>query len=239
VNGPLKITKSGTYSGLDVHGFVYVEAPNVIIRNSIIRGGTATNSIGLINDVTGKGTNLLVEDSELVPEHPSYYIDGITGWSYTARRVNIHGTVDGAKIFGNDTVIQDSWIHSLGYFAHDPMQNNGPSHNDAVQVLGGRNLLIEHNTLEGGANSALQVTQSHSAVSNLRLTDNWAGGGACTVNLQDAPLTSMSGIRVDHNRFLKTSTYKCAIIAYEGVSFVNEANTWSGTTTPVTVVRRA
>ena len=236
--GNLTLDKPGTYTNLDIHGFVYVTAPNVTLQNSIIRGGVATGDTALVTDVTGQGTNFVLRNSELVPEHPSVFIDGIAGWDYTAVGLNIHGTVDGAKIFGNNTSIRDSWIHDLVYYASDPNQNATGSHNDAVQILGGANLSLVHNTLEGGGNSAVQVTQSHGTVSNFSLRDNWLSRGACTVNLQDAPLSSMDGISIDHNRFAPDSRYNCAIIAFAGVSYDNRDNTWSNGTAPIATVRR-
>jgi hypothetical protein len=240
VNGALHITQSGTYSGLDIHGFVYIEAPNVTLKNSIIRGGTATNSVGLVNDYVASATNFVLQDSELAPSNPSVYIDGIQGANYTALRVNIHGTVDGAKMNGNNSSIKSSWIHDLKSFSSDPYQNGGPSHGDGVQVLGGQNLTIAGNNIVGGNNSALQVTQTTGVVSNLALSSNWLGGGTCTVNLQDAPLSSMSGISVDHNQFSHTSSANCAIIAFTGVNFTNLDNTWDdGTAGTPNVIRRS
>ena len=227
MNGDLNITTAGaTYSGLDIHGFVYVKAPNVTIENSIIRGGTPTTSVGLVNDLVATGTNFTLRDSELVPSTPNVYIDGIHGANYTAIRVNIHGTADGAKMFGDDSTIEESWIHDLQAFASDPYQGGGASHDDAVQVLGGHNLRIVNNTLSGGNNSAVQVTQTTGSVTNLTIDGNVVGGGACSVNLQDAPLTSMSGITVDNNVFTHTSQYNCPITAYAGTTFSHLGDTW-------------
>src|SRR5471032_2131868 len=42
MDGNLTITTAGaTYSGLDIHGFVSVQAPDVTIKDSVIRGGVA------------------------------------------------------------------------------------------------------------------------------------------------------------------------------------------------------
>jgi hypothetical protein len=239
VNGDLTITTAGaTYSGLDIHGFVYVEAPNVTLQDSIVRGGTPTTSIGLVNDTLGTGTNFTLRDSELAPSAPNVYIDGIHGANYTAIGVNIHGTVDGAKMFGDNSTIEQSWIHDLHAFASDPYQGGGASHDDDVQVLGGHNLRIINNTLAGGNNSAVQVTQTTESVTNLTIDGNLAGGGACTVNLQDAPLSSMSGISVDNNVFTHTSQYNCPITAYAGVSFSHTGDTWSDGVGTVAVVMK-
>jgi hypothetical protein len=234
-SGDWTISTPGVYSGFDVHGVVRVTASDVTIKNSILRGGVATSDIGIVNAIYGTH-NVVIEDSEIVPEYPSAYIDGVTGGGYTLRRVDIHGTVDGAKIFGDNTTITQSWIHDLTHYASDPNQGGAASHNDDVQVLGGRNLLISGNTLVGASNSAMQVTQTRSAVAYLTFTGNWAGYGACTVNLQDKPLTSMSQISLTNNKFGKNSTYGCAIISYPGVTYTSSGNTWLDGTAPVAVV---
>ena len=237
--GNWTIATPGTYSNLDIHGFVHIAAPNVTIVNSIIRGGVATGATGLLTIMATTSTNFVIRDSELVPEHPSVYIDGVTGWNYTALRVNIHGVVDGAKIFGDNATIRDSWIHDLTSYASDPAQHGGPSHGDSIQVLGGHNLKIIHNSLPGGNNAALQVTQTVMAVSALTFAHNWTGGGSCSVNLQDAPLAAMNGISVEDNNFWKTSTYNCSILAYAGVTYTDVDNTYIDGGGQVTRIRRA
>jgi hypothetical protein len=239
--GDMVITTPGaTYDALDIHGFVTIRAANVTIKRSIIRGGVAgTSNVGIVTDIDPAGTNFQLLDSELVPEHPSVAIDGIKGGNYVLTRINIHGTVDGAKVFGNNATIQHSWVHDTVAYAHDPYQGNGPSHNDGVQVLSGRTINIRGNTIQGGSNSALQVTQGNGAVSALSFSGNWADGGACTVNVADAPLATMSGINVSYNQFGHTSYYKnCAIIVSAGVSMTAISNVWAGTTSPVAITPR-
>src|SRR5207237_8813035 len=52
-NGDLTIDTAGaTYSNLDIHGYVKVNAPNVTIKNSIIRGGAGAPGNGIVNDTT-------------------------------------------------------------------------------------------------------------------------------------------------------------------------------------------
>lgn len=241
--GNLVITTPGaSYDSLDIHGFVFVEAPNVTISRSIIRGGVAKTgtSTGLVVDIDSAGTNFVLKDSELVPEHPSVAIDGIQGSNYTLARVDIHGTVDGAKVFGNNVTIEQSWLHGTVSYAHDPYQNNGPTHNDAIQVLGGKNIVVTGNTVQGGTNSALQITQDHSAVSGFAFTDNWVDGGGCSANIADKPLSSMSGITVTDNTFGHATTYKdCAIVVSSGVAMTDSGNVWADTNQPVAVTPRA
>jgi hypothetical protein len=239
VNGDYKITAPGTYSTLDIHGFVTVQANNVTITNSVVRGRSTTNEVGLINNIFGN-TGLIVKYTTLVPTYPAPGIDGVKGWNYTLDHVNIRGTTDGAKIYGNNVVIKYSYIHDLKYFTSDPSQGGKPTHNDGVQVLGGRYITITTNTIRAATsyNSALQVTQTKGSASGLVFTYNWAGGGACTLNITAKPLTSMSGVNLSYNHFYNDSKYGCSMIIDKSVSYTASGNTMISTTAAPKTVRR-
>ena len=235
-NGDLTITTAGaTYSGLDVHGFVMVEAPNVTIKDSIIRGGVAPNDIGLVNDTDNSATNFLIEDSELVPMDPSVQIDGIKGWNYTALRLNIHGTTDGAKMYGPNATMEDSFIHGLVTYAHDPDQGGNESHNDGVQILSGSNLKIIDNTIEGGTNTAVMITQDHGTTNGVLIDSNWLSGGACTINMTPKPLGSLNAITVTNNIFTDDSTNHCPILDTTQTNLTTSGNVFAGSGAPVPV----
>jgi hypothetical protein len=237
--GDLVITTAGaTYDALDIHGFVSIKAPNVTIKRSIIRGGVAQDgsSVGVVTDTSSAGTNFVLEDSEIVPEHPSVAIDGIKGWNYTLNRVDIHGTVDTAKVYGDNATIKNSWLHGTVYYDHDPYQDGGHTHNDGVQVLSGTNIHILHNTITGAYNAAMQVTQGHGAVSSLWFDNNWADGGGCTVNLNNTPMPTMKAITVSENRFgHDTRNPNCPIIATQATQLVATGNVWDDTGNPAAV----
>lgn len=190
VDGNVVVTEPGTVlENLDIHGFVQVRAENTVIRNSIIRGGVATGDTGLVN-VTTAGASLMMEDSTLIPESPSYRIDGVRGSNFTLRRVDISGTVDGIHIHGSTEVndggnvrVESSWLHDFVFYENDPRHSDG-SHNDAIQVIGGKNIEITGNTLTGARNAAVQVTQGRNVVGNLTLDRNWADqGGALSTSI--------------------------------------------------------
>jgi hypothetical protein len=238
-DGNITITKAGTVlQDLDVHGFVIVEASNVTIERSIVRGGISHFDTALVKVVSG--TNVLVEDSELVPEYPSVQIDGIRGANYTALRDNIHGTTDGSKVTGDNVTISDSYVHDLPFWAHDPDQHGNPAHNDGVEIFVGKNLHITDNAfyIATYGNSAMQVNQNLGTVTDLHFTGNYADGGHCTVNLVNIPRSSMTGIQVDDNRFGRdTSIANCAIFAEYGVTLTDVNDVWDDTGLPVTLRR--
>lgn len=232
-DGDLTASTAGAfYSGLDIHGFVKVEAPGVTIENCIIRGGVATSDTALVTDTSSAATGLLIEDSELVPASPSVYIDGIDGWNYTALRVDIHGTTDGAKIFGPNASVQHSYIHGLVTYAHDPDHQNGQSHNDDVQVLSGSNVRILSNDLEGGSNSAIQVTQDHGVLSDVLIDGNWADAGDVTINIANKPLPSLDAVTVTNNIFGRAATTGCQILYTSAVSINLSGNVYADSGLP-------
>ena len=142
-----------------------------------------------------------------MPADPSINIDGIDGWNYTALRLNIHGTVDGAKMFGPNATMQDSWIHDLVTYWNDPSHADGVSHNDDVQILSGSNLRVIGNDLEGGHNSAIQISQDNGPLTDVMIDGNWADAGNVTFNIANKPLASLSGHHGDQQPLRARSRY--------------------------------
>lgn len=230
-------TAGQVVDGVDIHGYVTIAAPNVTIKNSIIRGGAAATSPKAVVS-TGQGASgTTIEDSEIVPSNPGTWLDGVSASDATLLRVNIHGAVDGVKAFDNVTV-QDSYIHDLSWYASQP-NGAGQTHNDAVQTYeGNRNVTLRHNTLNPGknGNSAYQVTQDMGNVAtNLRVEDNWLDGGGCTLNFshKGGP-TPMTGIYVTNNRFGRGSAFNCPIlISTQTLLSANSGNVWDDTDTAI------
>jgi len=212
--GDLVLSTPGqVVDGLDIHGFVKVAAPNVTIRNSIIRGYSTTIQRALLSNTTS-GASVLVEDSELVAASPSPYIDGVRGSNITVRRSEIHGVIDTFHIFGNNVTIEGSWLHGNVHFENDPLQDNTPSHDDSVQIQIGSNIRITGNTIEGAFNSGIQFTQDEGLVSDVQIVKNWADGGGCTVNFAEKGKGPFLGIVITDNVFGRDMRVSdCAIIA--------------------------
>ena len=235
--GDITITQAGTHlDALDIHGFVTIKAPNVTISRSIVRGGKATHNIGLVTNYTPTATNFLLTDSELVPEFPSVWLDGMKGSNFTVRRVDAHGTVDNVKVHGDNATVESSWLHDSSYFASDPNQGGGPTHNDGVQILGGDDIRVVGNDISGASNAAIQVTQDYRAVTNTSVNGNWLDGGACSVNLHNkgngaasAPMT----LELRNNRFGRVHRYvDCAVISQTLVTVEHVGNVWDDSGLP-------
>ncbi len=170
------------------------------VKNSIIRGGTGNNGLGIVSDVSNTATNFLLEDSEVVPQYPVVNLDDVKGWNYTLLRDNIHGSVDGLKMYGNNATVQDSWIHDLVTYAHDPAQNNGPSHSDGVQILSGTNLKVIGNNIEGQPNSTVIITQDNGPVSNVLDRRELAQRARLAAGRHGQPAQQAAGVVVRHHR---------------------------------------
>jgi PKD repeat protein len=242
VDGDVVITTPGTVlDRVDVRGFVQVRAANVTIRRSVIRGGVATVDTGLVN-VTTAGASLVMEDSTLIPQSPSYRIDGVRGSNFTLRRVEITGTVDGVHVHGSTDVndggnvrVESSWLHDFTFYPNDPRHSDG-SHNDAVQIIGGKGIALVGNTLTGANNAAVQVTQNRNVVANVTMDRNWADNGGCTFNVNRNPRAVMSGIVMTGNRFGRaTRNSNCAIVISRDQPHTSSGNVWLDNGQAVTI----
>jgi hypothetical protein len=224
-DGDITITKDGTaLTNLDIHGFVTVRAKNVTITNCIVRGGKSKGvATGLITDYGFAG--LVITDTRVVPEFPSVYFDGIKGSEFTARRVHVSGNVDSVKIHGNNVTIENSLLENTTYYASDPAQGGGPTHNDNIQILFGQNLKITGNTIRGATNFAILGAASRGNT-NLVVNGNWLDGGHCTVKLQIlngwAETATVANNKFGPNRKISS----CAFTAYPAVKLAASGNTF-------------
>lgn len=222
--GDITVVEPGTVlDGLDVHGRIDIRAENVTIRNTRVRGsGNATFTTGLITCYHARCVNALVEDTTLIPDSPSYWFNGIHGHDYTARRVRVAHVVDGFQVHNVhngggpvNVVIEASHCSDLAYFAADPNQGGGPSHNDCIQIQGGSNITIRGNTLvsrmattvadqsydDVNRGSGVMVTPNVAPVTGAVIEKNWIDGGEASVALSRGRYPSMHLGTVAENRF--------------------------------------
>lgn len=213
-NGDLNITTAGAIiSGLDIRGLVKINAINVTIKNSIIRGRALSAPAALINNLGGR-SGLKIIDSELLPSTPSPDVNGIYGYNFTATRVDIHGVIDAVHITGSNVTIADSWLHGNLHYSKDPNQGGKPSHDDSIQIQKGSNIRVFGSTLSGSHNAGVQITQDTGDVSNFTFTNNFADGGACTINVAQKSYGPIYGTVISDNKFGRnTRVASCAIIS--------------------------
>ncbi len=184
VNGNMTVTKAGTViDGIDLRGNLLVQADNVTVKNSVIRGGAAATKPTALIQAWWQAKNLQVVNSTLKATNRSLLIDGISGSNYTADHLDVSGVVDAAKVIGPNVTIRNSWFHDAIHSSNDPNQPDGQTHDDGIQLEGGWNVLIENNKIGGFHNAALQVTQNYSATHNVTVRNNQLSGGGCQINV--------------------------------------------------------
>jgi len=235
VNQDVTITTDGTtIDAQDIHGFLVIQASHVRVTRSIVRGRAVTSNASVIR--VASGTDVVIEDTEIAVASPSATVDGMSGSSFVARRMNIHGGVDGIKAGSNDT-IECSYIHGLASFASDPNQGGGPTHNDAIQILSGTGIHITGNQLVAAMdqNAAIQVTQDFGAVGDLHIQGNWADGGGCTFNIAHKGAASLTGVFSTGNRFGRNSFFDCPILKSTQTTLVSTGDVWDDDGTPVPI----
>ena len=225
-----------TISGKEFHGYVRVTGSNITFRDCIFRGGTPSGNNALFDSSDSSGP-ITVTDSEFVPAHPAATIDGLWLKNTTVLRADVHGSVDGIKADSN-SVIRESYIHDMQWFADDPNQGGGETHNDAIQILNGSGITIDGNNLATAGkdpNSAIQITQDFGPTSDVSITDNWADYGGCTFNFAHKVGNSMTIGPVTGNRFGRHQSFSgCAILISTKTRLTkNSGNVWADSGDPI------
>lgn len=228
LTGDLMITRAGTVvDGMYIAGKIRVLAPDVTIRNSIIRGsGPITTGEGLVQS---ESTGLRIIDSEIAAAFPTPGVNGVMGSNFTLERVEVHGVIDPVHVHGEgNVVIKDSWLHDSLHYAQDPSWDGGPSHDDSVQITSGTNIVITGSVLEGATGgSAVQITQDHGPVSDVRIERNRIGGGGCSINIAESLGGPVQRVTISDNVFDRDQRHDgCAIIRPDTSAVTNQANIW-------------
>ncbi|THG30794.1 right-handed parallel beta-helix repeat-containing protein [Naasia lichenicola] len=212
VDGDIRVTQAGTVlDKLDIHGRVIVEAPDVTIIDSIVRGRDEGSRYGLVNALAGQ-PGLRIIDSEIVATVGNYTVNGIMGYNFELTRVDIHGVVDNVHVTGGDVVIADSYLHGNLHYADDPTHADG-SHDDNIQIQTGDNILITGNRMRDAHNAAVQITQDQGPVSNVTIAGNDIDNGGCSINISEKGRGAIVGLTITDNRFgLNMTVSRCGVV---------------------------
>ncbi|MFD1325736.1 right-handed parallel beta-helix repeat-containing protein [Micromonospora sonneratiae] len=223
-SGSITLAQDGqVVSGLNIKGCVLVTAKNVIIRKSRITCGSPYSIR------TKDADNLLVEDVEI--NGMGKNTAAVCCGEYTLRRVEIFNVLDGPRL-GDNTVVEQSWIHDL--------VRVGSSHNDALQITGGSNVVVRGNSLEvynsttrDPLNSCLMIGSTTSpSVSNLVYEQNYCNGGNYSIGIRSD--LRATNIAFRNNVFGRNCRY--GIIArsqHPGLSWDRATNIWVDSRKPV------
>ncbi|SFD04867.1 hypothetical protein SAMN04487968_1281, partial [Nocardioides terrae] len=235
-NGDLQIRQAGAVvSGLDVRGTIQVWAPNVTIKNTIVRFRDGGRNIGIHSLSTG----LQVIDTEIAPSRATAAdnYNGVMGSGFTLTRVDIHGVVDSVHVSTNDpVVIQNSWFHDNTHWTSDPNWNGGPSHDDNIQMVTGNNIRVINNAFYGAFNAGIQISQDKGTVTNLVVSGNVIGGGGCSINIAGKSLGPVRGVSILNNRFMRNQrVVGCGITSGKSDQLAISGNTWIDNGSTVTL----
>ena len=178
-SGGMTITTAGTViSNLAINGTVYVEAPNVTIRNCSINAGGNQYGVQVIGGTSSTSSNSVkVENCTITNASAA----GIYGNDWSADACNIYDMGADATDGGWNNSLTNSFIHDLGLAAG--------AHADGFQTWNGQNVTIEGNNFDEGwhvnsptygtekVNSCVFLEPSMGPVSNVTVKNNWFNGG--------------------------------------------------------------
>ncbi|WP_171074922.1 right-handed parallel beta-helix repeat-containing protein [Nonomuraea basaltis] len=234
-SGPIRVTKSGTViDGVEVTGYITVEADNVTIRNTRVRG--TKGWWGILQREGRDG--LKVEDSEIFGNGKQRTQFGILnqGKMITVRRVDVHTISNG--ILTQQGVIEDSYVHDPKYYSGD--------HTDMIMSTGppaaGTELIIRHNTVINTLDQtgAVALFQDFGVVKNVTVEGNLLAGGGWSLYAGAGAKGKSSNIKVIDNVFSRKVWPKggsAGPVSYwdsDGVGNLWRGNTWENgeTVTP-------
>lgn len=230
-------TPGKVVDGLEVHGRVSVEAPNVTIRNTRVIVPTGSETAGISNN-NDNGAGMLVSNVEVLAENAAPGVNGVVGHDFTLESSEIHHVTDQVHITGSNVTVRDNWFHDNYHFESDPYQGGGASHDDSIQIIGGGNITIASNRFTGAYNAGVQITQSIRDVNGVTIRDNLLGGGGCTVNIAEKGRGPVGGLVIRDNRFLSDQRIDgCAIIHPSSTKVTHSGNVWDDSGRPVALSR--
>lgn len=192
-SGGIVVTTPGAViSGLDVHGMVTINAPDVTVANSRITAA----SFSVVQIAPGV-TGTIVKNCEINGVgNDNAGSNGISGEG-TFIGNNIYNVENGVNVTG-PSVIRDNYIHDL--------LASGSPHYDGVQIDGGHDVTISHNTIINSyaQTSAIMIDNYFSPVSNIKVDGNRLLGGGYTV-YSDGRFKggTVSGVSFTNNRMGK------------------------------------
>lgn len=179
MSGGITLGDNAVLENFDLTGSVTVTGSNVIVRCGRIR---SSGIYGIVGSTAVEGEDYTIDAVEI----ESTAVDATGGkasagigpyGAYVASRVNIWRFRDGVKV-KTDHTIMDSWIHDLWATGPDP-------HNDGMQSVGGRNVNILRNNIEGpyqAQNAALILGAGTTPyLENYTIAGNRLHGGGFTV----------------------------------------------------------
>ncbi|MBB4395690.1 Ig-like domain-containing protein [Bradyrhizobium sp. ERR14] len=170
--GDLVINTAGAViSGLDIHGSVFINAPNVTLENCKV----TTDAFYAVRVATGV-TGAVIQHNEINGVGSGNDGDyGIMGQG-TFIANNIYNVENGIGVDGGNTLIKDNYIHD--------MIASGSPHYDGISIDGNNsNITISHNTVinDHTQTAAIMIDNYFGPVSDVTVDNNLLYGGGYNI----------------------------------------------------------
>jgi len=133
-----------------------IEAANVTVRNCRINAGY----YGVLSETSATG--LRIEDVTVVGGDVGLSIQGAGS---IIRRCNVSDGEDGMKIGGNNSLIEDNYIHDLN--RDDPL-----AHNDGIQCWSMSGTIFRHNAIWSRDTSCIAMFDGQGTWSDITIENN-------------------------------------------------------------------
>jgi hypothetical protein len=163
------LSKGGVIENKIIYGDLkYTGSENLLIKNSLLVGGRHQPSYAsaIVDLNSTRGGIVTIQDSTVRARVPRDNRDGVTGYKYRAYRNDVSKTVDGFGAFvvpsragtkSADIVIAGNYVHDVAYTYKNQVAHADGTHNDGLQIQGGRNIRVVGNyfnmtsfTMDGG-----------------------------------------------------------------------------------------
>jgi Bacterial Ig-like domain/FG-GAP-like repeat len=216
-NGNLVINTPGAViDGLDIQGYVYINAPDVTLQNCKV----TSNDFNVVQIATGI-TGAVVQNCEINGVGTGNDGDNGIGGQGTFIANNIYNIENGINLDGDNSLIQDNYIHDL--------LASGSPHYDAIQIDGSvSNATISHNTIINSHDqtSAVMIDNYFGPISNITVDNNLLVGGGYTIYV-DAQFNSspITGVAITNNHM---GSGQWGITNFNGTSPVYTGNVNDG-----------
>lgn len=221
-----------TISGKDFRGLVRVTGANITFKDCIFRGRAVTANARVVDTEDSTGT-ITFQDIEVAPSNPAATLDGMGLKNTNVYRAHVRGGVDGIKTFGN-VIVEDSYIHDMNWFASDPNQGGGETHNDGVQSWAGlANTTVRHNRIDMSTTKNANAAWQNSSPNSLA-EYNYLDGGGCTLNFSHAGQPTLQPMYVRNNHFGRHQFFSGCVILISTKTVLTQysGNVWDDTGAP-------
>jgi hypothetical protein len=190
---PLKLVKKSAYSvtaggavieGQYINGPLFINAPNVIVRNCVADATAAYWGI----EIGPKATGLIIQDVTTVGGGSCGIMDDYNTTNVTLLRLKVTGGADGIKLNGNGRVVRDCYIGGLAKTAS--------SHNDGIQASSGSNWDLDNLWVESNDTGCVSIFEGQGVWQNVTIRNSYFTGGGYPLYLGGK---SMTGLQVLSN----------------------------------------